>query len=534
MTAVPWTNQNGNGRSILGNDIMVREVVGSDVANASPPLSRLDVTRKSDKRISRAGSVRTRRSGRDWPSRYAGRLLYSDIFVVAGSMALFTLCILPRTSQDIDWPGGLRLPYWLAVVIIGVVWTMALGSFGARDRLIAGSGILEYRRVIYAGTFVFAVFLAIAFFLRIDVSRALFLIVLPVGTLALIASRWGWRQWLRAQQAQLKYVYRALVLAEPAKAEHIISSIERTPGTGFDIVGVVTNARGVAAIAGIPVIGGFGNAIQALDAADADTIIIAGSDELSPSVMRRLGWDAADRDVNLVVAPALTDVAGPRIHTRPAAGLPLLHVEYPTLEGGRRVAKRAFDLIGSSLLILAFAPVMVATAVAIKIDSPGPLFYQQTRIGRRGREFGMIKFRSMNADADDQLASLLDLQGSSDRPLHKVVDDPRITNVGRFIRRHSLDEIPQLINVLLGSMSLVGPRPQRPAEVALYDDTAHRRLLVKPGMSGLWQVSGRSALSWDDALRLDLYYVENWSFTQDVQILFRTVREVVFPGGRAH
>jgi lipopolysaccharide/colanic/teichoic acid biosynthesis glycosyltransferase len=140
----------------------------------------------------------------------------------------------------------------------------------------------------------------------------------------------------------------------------------------------------------------------------------------------------------------------------------------------------------------------------------------------------------MVSDADDQLASLLDLQGTSDQPLFKVTDDPRITKVGRFIRKHSIDELPQLFNVFRGEMSLVGPRPQREGEVALYDDDAHRRLLVKPGMSGLWQVSGRSALSWDDALRLDLYYVENWSFVQDIQILFRTFRAVLAPGDSAH
>ncbi len=146
----------------------------------------------------------------------------------------------------------------------------------------------------------------------------------------------------------------------------------------------------------------------------------------------------------------------------------------------------------------------------------------------------MFKFRSMVANADDQLASLLDLQGTTDQPLFKVTDDPRITKVGRFLRKHSIDELPQLFNVFIGEMSLVGPRPQRAAEVALYDDDAHRRLLVKPGMSGLWQVSGRSKLSWEDAIRLDLYYVENWSFTQDVQILFRTIRAVLVPGETAH
>lgn len=349
----------------------------------------------------------------------------------------------------------------------------------------------------------------------------------------MILSRWLWRQWLRGQQKNSKYVYRAVVLGELTKVTHIVASIQRTPATGFEIVGVITNAPDVTEIRGVPVVGDYHSAIASMDAVDADTAIVAGSTEIHPKVLRRLGWAMADRDANLVVAPALTDIAGPRIHSRPVAGLPLIHVDYPALVGYRRFVKRAFDIVMSVLMLIVLSPVMVGVAVAIRIEAPGPIWYRQERIGRRGAPFGMLKFRSMEPGADDQLASLLDLQGRAGRPLHKVMDDPRITRVGRVIRKHSLDELPQLFNVLGGKMSLVGPRPQREAEVALYDDVAERRLLVKPGMSGLWQVSGRSTLSWDDAIRLDLYYVENWSFMQDVQILFRTIKAVVAPGKSA-
>jgi exopolysaccharide biosynthesis polyprenyl glycosylphosphotransferase len=209
----------------------------------------------------------------------------------------------------------------------------------------------------------------------------------------------------------------------------------------------------------------------------------------------------------------------------------LIHVEYPRLEGPKRLTKRLFDIVASSVLIVIAAIPLLIVAIAIKMTSPGKLIYKQERVGRLGEPFGMLKFRSMVADADDQLESLLDAQGTSDTPLFKVINDPRITPVGRFIRKYSIDEFPQLFNVLLGQMSLVGPRPQRAAEVALYDDAAHRRLIMKPGMSGLWQVSGRSNLSWEDAIRLDLYYVENWSMTADILILFRTIRAVVKPSG---
>ena len=450
------------------------------------------------------------------------------------TITVFGLTGLDSLGSDVSWEGGPSIPYWLALDLVGLVWLIALDAIDTRDRHMVGNGVMEYRRIITASAATFALFVTLGFFLRIDISRALFLIAIPVGTVLLIVSRWGWRQWLRARQRRGRYTYRTIVVGQREKVAHIIESIRRTHGTGFDIVGVITDEQGDATIAGIAVVGRYDSTTSAMDAVDADTVIVAGSDQLTPHAMRRIGWAIADREGNFVVAPALTDVAGPRIHARPAAGLPLVHVEFPRLEGWKRFGKRSFDIVGSIVLIVLFSPVMLATALAIRADSKGPILYRQTRIGREGRPFGMIKFRSMVADADDQLASLLDLQGTSARPLFKVVDDPRITRVGRFIRRHSLDEVPQLFNVLIGQMSLVGPRPQREAEVALYDDAAHRRMLVKPGMSGLWQVSGRSSLSWEDALRLDLYYVENWSFTQDLQILFRTIRTVLRPGRTAH
>ena len=478
--------------------------------------------------------ITARKTTVDWPIRYASRLFYSDFLVIAATLTVYSLIALPEVSTTVAWPDGPDIPYWFAIGVLGGLWLLALDAIDTRDRHTVGTGITEYRRIVRATMAVFAILISVAFFLRIDLARSLFFVALPIGLALLLASRWGWRQWLRAQQRARKYVYRAVVIGEPSKVTHVINSIRRTEGTGFDIVGAVTQAPGVASFNGVPVIGTYRTTEQAMDGVDADTLIIAGADDLDPSTMRRLGWSMADRDNKLVVAPALTDVAGPRIHSRPAAGLPLVHVEFPTLDGYKRFAKRTFDVVGSMLLILLASPILLATVIAIKIDGPGPVLYRQTRIGRGGREFGMIKFRSMIADADDQLASLLDLQGTTDQPLFKVTNDPRITRVGLFLRKHSIDELPQLFNALRGEMSLVGPRPHRFAEVALYDETAHRRLLMKPGMSGLWQVSGRSSLAWEDSLRLDLYYVENWSFTQDIQILFRTVRAVVAPGATAH
>ncbi len=477
-------------------------------------------------------SPRERRN--DWPRRYASRLFYTDAAVLVMVFAIYASFALDEISEPVAWPGAFAIPYWVLLIFVSVFWLLALDAIDTRDRHIVGHGITEYRRIVNATLAVFALLVALAFFLRMDVARSLFAFALPVGLLALVLSRWLWRQWLRARQRKGRDVYRAVALGEPAKLKHIIREIQRAPDSGYMIVGALTPSKAYDSIAGVPVVGGLRSAGEAVAALDADTLIVSSADELDPEAMRRLGWEMADREVNWVVVPALTDIAGPRIHATPVAGLPLIHVEFPTLEGYKRFGKRAFDIVGTALLILLFSPILLATAIAIRVEGPGPIFYRQTRIGRRGREFGMLKFRSMVANADDQLASLLDVQGTTDQPLFKVTNDPRITKVGRFLRKHSIDELPQLLNVFIGEMSLVGPRPQRAAEVALYDDDAHRRLLVKPGMSGLWQVSGRSKLSWEDALRLDLYYVENWSFTQDIQILFRTIRAVLVPGETAH
>jgi len=273
-----------------------------------------------------------------------------------------------------------------------------------------------------------------------------------------------------------------------------------------------------------------GSLFARLAESSSDTVVVVGSDDLSASSINELSW-RLDPGQQLVVAPQLIGVAGSRIHTRPVAGLPLIHVETPSYDGAKRVAKRALDVVGSGLLLLAFSPLFVVTALLIKLASPGPVFYRQERIGLSGEPFGILKFRSMVTDADKHLAALLEAQGTDGVPLFKPDNDPRITPIGRFLRRYSIDELPQLFNVLLGDMSLVGPRPQVDGEVRLYDDKASRRLVVKPGMSGLWQVSGRSNLSWDDSIRLDLYYVENWSITSDLVILLRTLRAVLAHDG---
>jgi exopolysaccharide biosynthesis polyprenyl glycosylphosphotransferase len=279
----------------------------------------------------------------------------------------------------------------------------------------------------------------------------------------------------------------------------------------------------------LPVYGSFDDAAYAVEAAQADAVIVLSCPELDGVALRRLAWRLERVDVDLIVASALIDVAG-RTTIRPVDGLPMLHVDHARLRGSARAAKALVDRCGAALLLLVLAPLLAAVAVAIKRDSPGPVLYRQSRVGRDGAVFSIWKFRSMYVDADARLADLARLDEGAG-VLFKIRDDPRVTRVGRYLRRFSLDELPQLVNVLVGQMSLVGPRPPLPAEVARYPADMLRRLVVKPGLTGLWQVSGRSDLPWEEAIRLDLRYVETWSLSLDLVILLRTVTAVVRTSG---
>lgn len=325
---------------------------------------------------------------------------------------------------------------------------------------------------------------------------------------------------------------RLLLLGGPSAIAHLASSLESAKHAGYLPVAAYTpgvyDGRLVDVESGLPVLGfkaDVSSILAAIETCNADAVAVSAGVQLHPQTLRHLGWELAARNVGLIMAPALTDIAGPRIHTQQVAGLPLIHVTTPTLEGGQRVAKRLFDLVVSGALILIAAPLMATLAVLVKLDSRGPALFRQERVGMEGVHFGMLKFRSMVVDAELRLADLAH-RNEGNGVLFKIKNDPRVTRVGGFLRKYSLDELPQLFNIFAGSMSLVGPRPPLPREVEAYENDVRRRLLVKPGLTGLWQVSGRSNLSWQDSVRLDLYYVENWSLAGDLVIILRTVRAV--------
>lgn len=459
-----------------------------------------------------------------------------DAAVVAWAVAGAYLVRFGYTDQPVVDTSDLSYQ-WLAIGLAAAWWSM-LGLWGSRESRVLGSGADEYKRVLAASAWLFGFVAVVSYALRIDTARGFVGLAFPAGVFGLLAARWVVRQHLCLDRKLGRSHSRVLIIGGPASADHLVRSLQTVPAAGY--LPIAAHLPGsdpeavVLAKLTVPVTG-FANDVESIlrsiEDCGADAVAVSAGALMTPEDLRSLGWELAARDIGMILAPALTDIAGPRIHTQPVAGLPLIHVSTPKLAGGKKVAKRTFDIVGSGLLLLFLSPVMLIVALSVKISSPGPVFYFQERIGLRGTTFKMIKFRSMRVDADAELQSLLHAQGSADKPLFKVENDPRITPVGKVLRKYSLDELPQLINVLTGSMSLVGPRPQRATEVALYDDAAHRRLYVSPGMSGLWQVSGRSNLSWEESIRLDLYYVENWSLMSDVVILLKTFKAVFASAG---
>jgi exopolysaccharide biosynthesis polyprenyl glycosylphosphotransferase len=427
---------------------------------------------------------------------------------------------------------GQDLSYiWLSV-ILATVWWFMLGAWNSRQSRILGSGPDEYKRVAAASLWLFGIIAIVSYVFRIDTARGYVGLALPVGLLGLLLGRWLIRQHLSIKRVQGRSMSRLLLLGGPGAVAHLASSFCRAKHAGYLPVAAympgVESSASVEPTSGLKIVGHKADThsiIAALEACGADAVAVSAGVQLHPQTLRHLGWELAARNIGLIMAPALTDIAGPRIHTQQVAGLPLIHVPTPTLEAGQRVAKRLFDVIAAGLLLVVASPVMILVAILIRLDSAGPILFRQERVGIEGTHFFMLKFRSMAVNAEARLAELTQNNEGSG-PLFKIKNDPRVTRIGRYLRRYSVDELPQLLNVLSGSMSLVGPRPPLPVEVEAYESDVRRRLLVKPGLTGLWQVSGRSNLSWQDSVRLDLYYVENWSLAGDLVIILRTVRAV--------
>jgi len=479
-----------------------------------------------------------RSSTQEWSRRLAARVTLTDalvlIWVVFGTQIGWVQ--LDETARGFSGSrGDIEISYTVVSLVIVVAWMIALGLYDTRSARVLGVGSQEYKGIADSALRLFGLVAIVAFLFKVDLARGYILIAFPLGVVTLIFSRWMWRQWLGVMRERGEFSSKVLLVGSAESASVIARELARHTAAGYRVVGacVTQGSALMTHLPGstVPVYAGADQALMTMRDLGADTVIITSSDEMDPERVKRLSWGLTPGAEHLVVAPSLIDIGGPRIRTRPVASLPLIHVETPKFEGRKLLAKRVFDLLASAVLLVLLSPVLVAVAIAVKVSSPGPVFFAQERVGIKGKPFKMLKFRSMVIDAEARLAALQAQRDAGNTVMFKMKDDPRVTPIGRVLRRYSLDELPQIINVLVGSMSLVGPRPPLPREVEAYDHHVNRRFLVKPGITGLWQVSGRSSLPWEETVRLDLYYVENWSLTGDIVILWRTVKAVLGSNG---
>lgn len=416
------------------------------------------------------------------------------------------------------------------IIVLG--WLLATYLLHGYRADVFGAGPDEYKRVLNAGLLAAGFTGVVCYLADFALSRGFFLLTFVVGAPALLVGRLVLRRGVHTARRRGSLLQSVLIAGGVGYIDEIAAVLRRESWLGYRVEGALTPATNTAfkTPSGIPVVGNADDATAAVLESGVDVIFFAGGAHTSTNQMRKVMWELERHDVQIVMAPSISDISGERIRIRPVGGLPLVHLDPPTWSDASRLGKRTFDLVGSLGLILLFSPLFAFAALRIKLHDRAPVFFRQTRVGRHGAEFDCLKLRSMVTDAEARLQQLHDEQGYVSG-LFKIKDDPRITGPGRWLRRYSIDELPQLINVVRGEMSLVGPRPPLPLEVASYEVDTARRLHVRPGMTGLWQVSGRSDLSWEEAVRLDLYYVDNWSMLQDLNILAKTLGAVLGSSG---
>ncbi|ABM07882.1 MULTISPECIES: sugar transferase [Micrococcaceae] len=474
-----------------------------------------------------------RRGRSDWTHSLTNSLRMSDTALVAA--AVFAGFALNTNGLSLAAESPAFTHHLMTGLILGLVWLGALEVYRTRDPKVLGVGPEEYKRVLSASFRVFGFLGIVAVVFRLDAVSSFVLVSLPLGLVALTGSRWSFRRWLSHEKSRGRCLSRAIVVGEPQDVRYVIKQINRKSGAAYDILGAcLPGARRGAVLKvdhlRVPVLSSIYGIAHTVRQTGANAVIVAGPVPGGNQFIQELGWQLEENAAELVLAATLTNVAGPRIHWRPVEGLPLMHVDIPHYSGGKHTLKRLMDITVSASALLILSPILLLLAAIVHHDSPGPVLFRQERVGRRGTTFHMLKFRSMVVDAESRLEEL-NTRDEGAGVLFKIRGDPRITRCGRWMRKYSLDELPQFWNVLVGNMSLVGPRPPLAREVSGYERHTHRRLLIKPGITGLWQINGRSDLPWDEAVRLDLYYVENWSIAGDLIIMWRTFRAMIQPSG---
>ncbi|PPK97254.1 Undecaprenyl-phosphate galactose phosphotransferase WbaP/exopolysaccharide biosynthesis polyprenyl glycosylphosphotransferase [Kineococcus xinjiangensis] len=466
-----------------------------------------------------------------WQRDYVQRLVAID--AAAAAFAAFAGFFARFSDVPADTGSVPGQAVVVCAVLLPVLWVFAMYVFRTYEHRFLGVGSEEFQRVLRASLAVVAFVASTSWAFKLDIARGYVVVALPLAALLTLIGRYATRKKLHESRVRGEAVQTVVAVGHRPAVVGMIRQLHRASYHGMRIVGAcVPGGPGTPeedaelTALGIPVLGAIEDVSKATKEVDADVVAVTGCPELDGPALRRLGWDLESTRADLVVAPALTEVIGPRVAIRPVCGLPLLHVERPELQGIRRLAKSTVDRLAALSALLVFSPVLLGIAALVRLDSKGPVLFRQERVGKDGKPFTMYKFRSMVVDAEKRLIDLRETD-EGNGVLFKMKVDPRITRVGRVLRRYSLDELPQLLNVLNGTMSLVGPRPPLQHEVDAYGFDMRRRLLVKPGLTGLWQINGRSDLDWDESVRLDVRYVENWSFMFDFMILWKTAGAVL-------
>ncbi len=455
-------------------------------------------------------SKRGQGSSLDWKPNLRRNIAIADLIALILTLVFILSVRFPET-----WRGELTnyeiRNIVLALLVLGS-WLFFLWFNGSRDTNILGFGADEYKKLINATLLSFTSVAFVSYIFKLEISRLFVLSVFPFGLLVLFVVRRILRRRLLRARNQGRYLSRVLLL-HSGSSDPVEQRLALAQHAGFNVVHKIVTAENLKFEVKEIVSNALNN--------NCDQIMVGQSAVISAAELRKLGWALEQTNIDLIVAPAVTEIAGPRLKVSNVEGLPLLHLEQPTFSGASRVAKRVLDLTLSVVGLIVISPFLLIVAILIKSFDRGSVLYTQKRIGQNNIEFDVYKFRTMYEGSHEQRAQVM-AETNKDPRLAKDPQDPRITKPGLFLRRWSIDEIPQIINVLKGEMSLVGPRPPLAEEVNQYEKSETRRLLVKPGLTGLWQVSGRSELDWEDAVRLDLYYVENWSLTLDILIIIRT------------
>lgn len=423
--------------------------------------------------------------------------------------------------------------YLVLSLVLPLLWVLAVRVFGGYEWRFLGTGVDEFRRVLNAGLSLTGALALTSYAVDNELSRLYLVVSMQIIVVLDLIVRFVLRKRLHHRRQQGECMSTVVAVGHERAVSQLIRELRREPHHGLKVVAACLAGESAPnEVDGVPVVGDLDDAASVVRNLNAGTVAVLSCPEMDGVKLRTLAWELEKTGTDLCVAPALLDVAGPRTTVRPTAGLTLLHVDHPQLSGPRQMVKDLFDRCVAATLLVILSPLLLAIAAAVRLSDHGPALFIQTRVGKGGQPFKIYKFRTMVVDAEARLAEIRD-KNDSDGVLFKIRKDPRITRIGRHLRKWSLDELPQLINILRGEMSLVGPRPALPEEAAKYADHVRRRLVVKPGLTGMWQVSGRSDLTWDETVRLDLRYVENWSFALDIQILWKTF-SVIFRGSGAY